>query len=62
MLLESVGSTIKRAEELLNRISDCLIGSEGPIRIEDHLTGDLLSHPFYEFLSFNYMIFYSYFI
>ncbi|KAK1440829.1 hypothetical protein QVD17_06661 [Tagetes erecta] len=38
MLLESVGSTIKRAEELLNRISDCLIDSEGPIRIEDHLT------------------------
>ncbi|XP_021999278.1 paired amphipathic helix protein Sin3-like 2 isoform X1 [Helianthus annuus] len=38
MLLESVSSAIKRVEELLNGISDCLIGSEGPIRIEDHLT------------------------
>ncbi|KAK9071711.1 hypothetical protein SSX86_008140 [Deinandra increscens subsp. villosa] len=38
MLLESVNSTIKRAEELLNRINDCSIGSEGPIRIEDHFT------------------------
>ncbi|KAI3808698.1 hypothetical protein L1987_24656 [Smallanthus sonchifolius] len=38
MLLESVSSTIKRAEELLNSINDRLIVSQGPIRIQDHFT------------------------
>ncbi|KAL8193508.1 hypothetical protein R6Q57_026643 [Mikania cordata] len=38
MLLESVSSTIKHAEELLNSINDCSINSEGPIRIENHFT------------------------
>ncbi|CAH9125249.1 unnamed protein product [Cuscuta epithymum] len=38
MLLESVNSTAKRAEELLNGINDNKIGSDGPIRIEDHFT------------------------
>ncbi|KAI3704766.1 hypothetical protein L1987_74995 [Smallanthus sonchifolius] len=38
MLLESASSTSKRAEELLNSINGCLIGSEGPIRIQDHFT------------------------
>lgn len=40
MLLESVSSAYKRAEELLNSINDRSIGSEGPIRIEDHFSGD----------------------
>lgn len=39
MLLESVSSTAKRAEELLNAINDNKIGGDGPIRIEDHFTG-----------------------
>ncbi|KAI3722352.1 hypothetical protein L2E82_33388 [Cichorium intybus] len=38
MLLESVSSTIKRAEELLKGINDRSIGSDAPIRIEDHFT------------------------
>ncbi|KAK6155145.1 hypothetical protein DH2020_009393 [Rehmannia glutinosa] len=38
MLLESVSSTAKRAEELLNSINNNSIGSDGPIRIEDHFT------------------------
>ncbi|XP_024973275.1 paired amphipathic helix protein Sin3-like 2 [Cynara cardunculus var. scolymus] len=38
MLLESVSSTAKRAEELLNSINDRSIGSEAPIRIEEHFT------------------------
>ncbi|XP_022005412.1 paired amphipathic helix protein Sin3-like 2 isoform X1 [Helianthus annuus] len=38
MLLESVSSAIKHAEELLNSINDGSINSEGPIRIEDHFT------------------------
>ncbi|KAL0350955.1 UNVERIFIED_CONTAM: Paired amphipathic helix protein Sin3-like 1 [Sesamum radiatum] len=38
MLLESVSSTSKRAEELLNSINNNSIGSDGPIRIEDHFT------------------------
>ncbi|KAL8528277.1 hypothetical protein ACS0TY_005906 [Phlomoides rotata] len=36
MLLESVGSTAKRAEELLNSLNNNLIDS--PIRVEDHFT------------------------
>lgn len=39
MLLESVSSTAKRAEELLNAINDNSIGGDGPIHIEDHFTG-----------------------
>ncbi|XP_009630074.1 paired amphipathic helix protein Sin3-like 2 isoform X1 [Nicotiana tomentosiformis] len=38
MLLESVSSTAKRAEELLNAINDNSIGGDGPIHIEDHFT------------------------
>ena len=39
MLLESVTSTAKRAEELLNSINDNKINLETPIHIEDHFTG-----------------------
>ncbi|XP_055805599.1 paired amphipathic helix protein Sin3-like 2 isoform X2 [Solanum dulcamara] len=38
MLLESVSSTTKRAEELLNSLNDNSVGVDGPIRIEDHFT------------------------
>ncbi|CAK9162852.1 unnamed protein product [Ilex paraguariensis] len=38
MLLESVSSTAKRAEELLNSINDNSINPESPIRIEDYFT------------------------
>ncbi|KAJ0754471.1 putative transcription regulator Others family [Helianthus annuus] len=36
MLLESVKSTAKRAEELLNNINNKIISPDTPIRIEDH--------------------------
>lgn len=39
MLLESVSSTAKRAEELLNSINENKISMESPIHIEDHFTG-----------------------
>ncbi|KAL6551522.1 hypothetical protein OROGR_007676 [Orobanche gracilis] len=38
MLLESVSSTSKRAEELLNSINNNSVGSDGPIRVEDYFT------------------------
>ncbi|XP_071706353.1 paired amphipathic helix protein Sin3-like 2 isoform X2 [Rutidosis leptorrhynchoides] len=38
MLLESVISTTKHAEELLKGINDHSVGSDGPIRIEDHFS------------------------
>ncbi|KAG5535017.1 hypothetical protein RHGRI_022955 [Rhododendron griersonianum] len=38
MLLESVNSSAKQAEELLNCINDNTISSEGLIRVEDHFT------------------------
>ncbi|KAA8530290.1 hypothetical protein F0562_004999 [Nyssa sinensis] len=38
MLLESVSSTAKRVEELLNSINDNSINLESPIRTEDHFT------------------------
>ncbi|CAI9109588.1 OLC1v1009432C1 [Oldenlandia corymbosa var. corymbosa] len=38
MLLESVGSAAKRAEDLLNGINDNTIGADGPIRIDEHFT------------------------
>ncbi|KAI3699768.1 hypothetical protein L2E82_44292 [Cichorium intybus] len=38
MLLESVSSTSKRAEDLLNNINNKSISTEGPIRIEEHFT------------------------
>ncbi|KAI3768665.1 hypothetical protein L2E82_19495 [Cichorium intybus] len=38
MLLESVSSTAKRAEELLNKINNKTISQETPIRIEDYFT------------------------
>ncbi|XP_024977517.1 paired amphipathic helix protein Sin3-like 2 isoform X2 [Cynara cardunculus var. scolymus] len=38
MLLESVSSTSKRVEELLNGINNKTINLETPIRIEDHFT------------------------
>lgn len=40
MLLESVTSAAKHAEELLNSINDNSV--ESPIRIEDHFTGSHL--------------------
>lgn len=40
MLLESVTSAAKHAEDLLNSISDNSVGS--PIQIEGHLTGSHL--------------------
>lgn len=39
MLLESVSSTAKRAEELLNSINENKITMESPIHVEDHFTG-----------------------
>lgn len=39
MLLESVGSAAKSAEELLNIIIEKKISFEGSFRIEDHFTG-----------------------
>ncbi|KAI8541577.1 hypothetical protein RHMOL_Rhmol08G0072700 [Rhododendron molle] len=38
MLLESVNSSAKQAEELLHCINDNTISSEGPICVEDHFT------------------------
>ncbi|CAA0829989.1 Paired amphipathic helix protein Sin3-like 2 [Striga hermonthica] len=38
MLLESVSSTVKRAEELLNSINNNTIGSDGPIRIDEYFS------------------------
>ncbi|KAL8471473.1 hypothetical protein ACS0TY_028934 [Phlomoides rotata] len=38
MLLESFSSTAKRAEELLISINNNSVGSDGPIRMEDHFT------------------------
>ncbi|KAI3716990.1 hypothetical protein L1987_68268 [Smallanthus sonchifolius] len=38
MLLESVSSTAKRAEDLLNSINNKSIGTDVPIRIQDHFT------------------------
>ncbi|KAL3640139.1 hypothetical protein CASFOL_015107 [Castilleja foliolosa] len=38
MLLESVSSTAKRAEELLNGITSNTIVSDGPIKVEDYFT------------------------
>lgn len=39
MLLESVSSTAKRVEDLLNNVNSNNISSDAPIRIEDHFTG-----------------------
>ena len=39
MLLESVGSAAKSAEELLNNIIEKKISIEGSFRVEDHFTG-----------------------
>ncbi|GER35778.1 paired amphipathic helix protein Sin3-like 1 [Striga asiatica] len=38
MLLQSVSSTAKRAEELLNSINNNSVGSDGPILIEEYFT------------------------
>ncbi|PSS30420.1 Paired amphipathic helix protein Sin3-like [Actinidia chinensis var. chinensis] len=38
MLLESVSSTAKRAEDLLSRLNDNTISPDSPIRIEDYFT------------------------
>ncbi|XP_022845041.1 paired amphipathic helix protein Sin3-like 2 isoform X1 [Olea europaea var. sylvestris] len=38
MLLESVSSAAKRAEDLLNSITDNPAGSDNPIRVEEHFT------------------------
>lgn len=39
MLLESVNVTTKRVEELLEKINNNTIKTDGPIRAEDHFTG-----------------------
>lgn len=39
MLLESVSSTAKKVEELLNNVNNNTIGADGPIRIDDHFSG-----------------------
>lgn len=44
MLLESVSSTAKRAEELLNNINENKISLETPNHIEDHFTGLFASY------------------
>lgn len=41
MLLESVNSTAKRVEELLNSINENRINFDTPIRVEDHFTSML---------------------
>lgn len=41
MLLESVNSTAKRVEELLNSINENRINLDTPIRVEDHFTSML---------------------
>ncbi|XP_057542953.1 paired amphipathic helix protein Sin3-like 3 isoform X1 [Amaranthus tricolor] len=38
MLIESVNVTIKRVEDLLEKINSNIINTENPIRIEDHFT------------------------
>ncbi|XWS40811.1 hypothetical protein CRYUN_Cryun17cG0027500 [Craigia yunnanensis] len=38
MLLESVSSTAKRAEDLLNSINENKINMDSPVRVEDHFT------------------------
>lgn len=39
MLLESVNAAIKRVEDLLEKINNNIIKGDGPIRIDEHLTG-----------------------
>ena len=39
MLLESVSSTAKRAEDLLNSINENKINMDSPVGVEDHFTG-----------------------
>ena len=39
MLLESVNVTTKRVEELLEKFNNNTIKTEGPIRVEEYLTG-----------------------
>lgn len=39
MLLESVNVATKRVEELLEKINSNIIKGDGPIRIDEHLTG-----------------------
>lgn len=42
MLLESVSSTCKRAEELLNNISENIHNMETPIHVENYFSGQCL--------------------
>ena len=39
MLLESVSSTAKLAEDLLNSINENKINMDSSVRVEDHFTG-----------------------
>lgn len=39
MLLESVNVTTKRVEELLEKINNNTLKTDGPIRIEEYFTG-----------------------
>ena len=43
MLLESVNVTTKQVEELLEKINNNTIKIDGPIRIEEHFTGNKLT-------------------
>lgn len=50
MLLESVGSTSKRVEELLNNINENKINLDGSFHIKDHFTGSIS----YQISDFNF--------
>ena len=39
MLFESVNGSIKRVEELLEKINTNIIKGDSPIRLEEHFTG-----------------------
>ena len=53
MLLESVNVTIKRVEDLLDKINADMIKAESPIRVEDYFTGTFGLKGF-AFLSLSY--------
>lgn len=50
MLLESVNVATKRVEDLLEKINNNTIKGDGPIRIEEHLTGYSLFNCYLNFL------------
>lgn len=60
MLLESVNSTAKRAEELLNNIKDNSVSLGSQFRIEDHFTGFWFRVQVFTFSVANIFEFHSY--